>query len=243
MSEGICDSESLETVEYDPVRKTPDGAISESNAIARYDSLYNSSQREEIEKWIDFSTFEICANIRRCWLSSCGFYIRPEGADSVLEKRFRFSRPWKPKDSAKQKARIDTLKSGDSLHNWKVLYRNTRKIEFERVSKGFWDMYNPNEYSLWLCSCRKNVESNALIQTLKDLGGLMRRTRLDGKDLFGQMLFITSGEDFIVKGFWLFRGPVRPQLLVDDEHYKEFKWIPYNNHDGQKNVVNQIIES
>ncbi|KAG0481566.1 hypothetical protein HPP92_012424 [Vanilla planifolia] len=59
-----------------PVLETPDGPVFESNAIARYvtrvkadNPLYGSSLIEyaQIEQWIDFSTTEIDANLRR-WL-------------------------------------------------------------------------------------------------------------------------------------------------------------------------------
>ncbi|KAF6162063.1 hypothetical protein GIB67_025829 [Kingdonia uniflora] len=68
------------------VLETPDGAIFESNAIARYitrlkadNPLYGSSLIEygHIEQWIDFATLEVDANIMRWFLPRLGFLAFP----------------------------------------------------------------------------------------------------------------------------------------------------------------------
>ncbi|XP_074289648.1 putative elongation factor 1-gamma 2 [Silene latifolia] len=64
------------------VLETPEGAIFESNAIARYvarlkpdNSLFGASliDSAHVEQWIDFASMEIDANIARCFYPRVGY--------------------------------------------------------------------------------------------------------------------------------------------------------------------------
>ncbi|MBO8589854.1 hypothetical protein INN88_14770, partial [Staphylococcus aureus] len=45
------------------------------------------------------------------------------------------------------------------LDEWKRLYSNTKTNFREVAIKGFWDMYDPEGYSLWFCDYKYNDEN------------------------------------------------------------------------------------
>ncbi|XAR55658.1 hypothetical protein NMG60_11035802 [Bertholletia excelsa] len=130
------------------------------------------------------------------------------------------------------------------LDEWKRLYSNT-KTKFREVAiKGFWDMYDPEGYSLWFCDYKYNEENTVSFVTLNKVGGFLQRMDLARKYAFGKMLVIGSEPPFKVKGLWLFRGKSIPQFVLDECYDMElYEWKKVDILDEvQKERVNQMIE-
>nr|CAD1840934.1 unnamed protein product [Ananas comosus var. bracteatus] len=92
------------------------------------------------------------------------------------------------------------------LDEWKRLYSNTKTNFREVAIKGFWDMYDPEGYSLWFCDYKYNDENTVSFVTLNKVSGFLQRMDLARKYAFGKMLVIGSEPPYKVKGLWLFRG-------------------------------------
>ncbi|CAH9109242.1 unnamed protein product [Cuscuta europaea] len=130
------------------------------------------------------------------------------------------------------------------LDDWKRLYSNTKTNFREVAIKGFWDMYDPEGYSLWFCDYKYNDENTVSFVTLNKVGGFLQRMDLARKYAFGKMLVIGSQPPFKVKGLWLFRGKEVPKFLMDEVYDMElYEWKEVDiNDEAQKERVNQMIE-
>ncbi|CBI29690.3 unnamed protein product, partial [Vitis vinifera] len=130
------------------------------------------------------------------------------------------------------------------LDEWKRLYSNTKTNFREVAIKGFWDMYDPEGYSLWFCDYKYNDENTVSFVTLNKVGGFLQRMDLARKYAFGKMLVIGSEAPFKVKGLWLFRGQEIPQFIIDECYDMElYEWKKVDISDeAQKERVNQMIE-
>lgn len=130
------------------------------------------------------------------------------------------------------------------LDEWKRLYSNTKTNFREVAIKGFWDMYDPEGYSLWFCDYKYNEENTVSFVTLNKVGGFLQRMDLARKYAFGKMLVIGSEPPFKVKGLWLFRGQEIPQFVINECYDMElYEWKKVNISDvEQKERVNQMIE-
>ncbi|KAF3959788.1 hypothetical protein CMV_015431 [Castanea mollissima] len=130
------------------------------------------------------------------------------------------------------------------LDEWKRLYSNTKTNFREVTIKGFWDMYDPEGYSLWFCDYKYNDENTVSFVTLNKVSGFLQRMDLARKYAFGKMLMFGSEPPFKVKGLWLFRGPEIPQFVLDecyDMELYDWKKVDITDED-QKERVNQMIE-
>jgi len=130
------------------------------------------------------------------------------------------------------------------LDEWKRLYSNTKSNFREVAIKGFWDMYDPEGYSLWFCDYKYQEENTVSYVTLNKVGGFLQRMDLCRKYAFGKMLVIGSEPPFKVKGLWLFRGPEVPQFVIDECYDMElYEWTKVDISDeAQKERVSQMIE-
>ncbi|GAA0157873.1 hypothetical protein LIER_15041 [Lithospermum erythrorhizon] len=130
------------------------------------------------------------------------------------------------------------------LDEWKRLYSNTKSNFREVAIKGFWDMYDPEGYSLWFCDYKYNDENTVSFVTLNKVGGFLQRMDLARKYAFGKMLIIGSEPPFKVKGLWLFRGKEVPKFIMDEVYDMElYDWKEADiNDEEQKELVNQMIE-
>ncbi|KAK4254464.1 hypothetical protein QN277_009845 [Acacia crassicarpa] len=130
------------------------------------------------------------------------------------------------------------------LDEWKRLYSNTKTNFREVAIKGFWDMYDPEGYSLWFCDYKYNDENTVSFVTMNKVGGFLQRMDLARKYAFGKMLVIGSEPPFKVKGLWLFRGQEIPQFVIDECYDMElYEWTKVDISDeAQKERVNQMIE-
>ncbi|XP_062176710.1 elongation factor 1-gamma [Alnus glutinosa] len=130
------------------------------------------------------------------------------------------------------------------LDEWKRLYSNTKTNFREVAIKGFWDMYDPEGYSLWFCDYKYNDENTVSFVTLNKVSGFLQRMDLARKYAFGKMLVIGSNPPFKVQGLWLFRGQEVPQFVIDECYDMElYDWKKVDLSDeAQKERVNQMIE-
>ncbi|KAL7602477.1 elongation factor 1-gamma [Lactuca sativa] len=130
------------------------------------------------------------------------------------------------------------------LDDWKRLYSNTKTNFREVAIKGFWDMYDPEGYSLWFCNYKYNDENTVSFVTMNKVGGFLQRMDLARKYAFGKMLIIGNEPPFKVKGLWLFRGTEIPKFVMDECYDMElYEWTKVDLSDeAQKERVNQMIE-
>ncbi|KAL5096253.1 hypothetical protein RYX36_000580 [Vicia faba] len=168
-------------------------------------------------------------------------------------KKVAKSEPAKPKveeteeEAPKPKAKnpLDLLPPSKMiLDEWKRLYSNTKTNFREVAIKGFWDMYDPEGYSLWFCDYKYQDENTVSFVTLNKVGGFLQRMDLARKYAFGKMLVIGSAAPFKVKGLWLFRGQEIPQFVIDECYDMElYEWTKVDISDeAQKERVSQMIE-
>ncbi|OAY45043.1 elongation factor 1-gamma isoform X2 [Manihot esculenta] len=162
--------------------------------------------------------------------------------------------PAKPKEAAeeeeeapkpKPKNPLDLLPPSKMiLDEWKRLYSNTKTNFREVAIKGFWDMYDPEGYSLWFCDYKYNDENTVSFVTLNKVSGFLQRMDLARKYAFGKMLVIGENPPYKVKGLWLFRGQEIPQFVIDECYDMElYEWKKVDLSDeAQKERVNQMIE-
>ncbi|XP_057523011.1 elongation factor 1-gamma 2-like [Amaranthus tricolor] len=130
------------------------------------------------------------------------------------------------------------------LDEWKRLYSNTKTNFREVAIKGFWDMYDPEGYSLWFCDYKYNEENTVSFVTMNKVSGFLQRMDLARKYAFGKMLVIGAEPPFKVKGLWLFRGQEIPQFVLDECYDMElYEWRKVDLGDeAQKERVSQMIE-
>ncbi|KAL3830339.1 hypothetical protein ACJIZ3_019141 [Penstemon smallii] len=130
------------------------------------------------------------------------------------------------------------------LDDWKRLYSNTKTNFREVAVKGFWDMFDPEGYSLWFCDYKYQDENTVSFVTLNKVGGFLQRMDLARKYAFGKMLVIGSEPPYKVKGLWLFRGTEVPQFVIDECYDMElYEWTKVDiNDEAQKERASQMIE-
>ncbi|KAK4483898.1 hypothetical protein RD792_011126 [Penstemon davidsonii] len=130
------------------------------------------------------------------------------------------------------------------LDDWKRLYSNTKTNFREVAVKGFWDMFDPEGYSLWFCDYKYQDENTVSFVTLNKVGGFLQRMDLARKYAFGKMLVIGSEPPYKVKGLWLFRGTEVPQFVIDECYDMElYEWTKVDiNDEVQKERASQMIE-
>ncbi|XP_059447055.1 elongation factor 1-gamma-like [Corylus avellana] len=177
-----------------------------------------------------------------------------ESAKPKPKQEAKKEEPAKPKPEAdeeeaapkpKAKNPLDLLPPSKMiLDEWKRLYSNTKTNFREVAIKGFWDMYDPEGYSLWFCDYKYNDENTVSFVTLNKVGGFLQRMDLARKYAFGKMLVIGSNPPFKVQGLWLFRGQEVPQFVIDECYDMElYDWKKVDLSDeAQKERVNQMIE-
>ncbi|KAK4757494.1 hypothetical protein SAY87_018795 [Trapa incisa] len=145
----------------------------------------------------------------------------------------------------KQKNPLDLLpRSTMVLDDWKKLYSNTKTNFREVAIKGFWNMYDPEGYSLWFCDYKYNEENTVTFVTMNKVGGFLQRMDLARKYAFGKMLVTGANPPYKVQGLWLFRGPEIPQFVIDECYDMDlYDWKKVDITDeAQKERVNQMIE-
>ncbi|KAJ7521310.1 hypothetical protein O6H91_19G047500 [Diphasiastrum complanatum] len=131
------------------------------------------------------------------------------------------------------------------LDNWKRLYSNTKAKDFRKVAiKGFWEMYDPEGYSLWFCDYKYDDENTVPFVTMNKVSGFLQRMDFIRKFAFAKICILGKAAPYKIKGVWLFRGPEIPQQVKDECYDIElYDWIKVNISDEvQKERVNAYFE-
>ncbi|CAI5464954.1 unnamed protein product [Closterium sp. Yama58-4] len=132
------------------------------------------------------------------------------------------------------------------LDAWKRLYSNTKAKDFREVAiTGFWDMYDPEGYSLWFCDYKYNEENTVKFVTLNKVSGFLQRMDLARKYAFAKMCILgPDAGPFVIKGVWLFRGSEVPKFVLDECYDCElYEWTKVDLSDeAQKERVSQYFE-
>ncbi|KAJ7555369.1 hypothetical protein O6H91_05G034200 [Diphasiastrum complanatum] len=131
------------------------------------------------------------------------------------------------------------------LDNWKRLYSNTKVKDFRDVAiKGFWEMYDPEGYSLWFCDYKYNDENTVPFVTMNKVSGFLQRMDFIRKFAFGKICILGETSPYKIKGVWLFRGPEIPQQVKDECYDVElYDWLKVDIADEiQKERVNAYFE-
>ncbi|KAF9601538.1 hypothetical protein IFM89_020366 [Coptis chinensis] len=129
------------------------------------------------------------------------------------------------------------------LDDWKRLYSNTKTNFREVAIKGFWDMYDPEGYSLWFCDYKYNDENTVSFVTLNKVGGFLQRMDLVQnairKDVGYWIRSTLQSERFVA-----FRGPEIPKFVMDECYDMElYEWTKVDISDETREErVSQMIE-
>jgi hypothetical protein len=70
---------------------------------------------------------------------------------------------------------------------------------------GFWEMYDPEGYSLWFCDYKHNDENQVTFVTMNKVGGFLQRMDFIRKYAFSKMCILGESSPYSIKGVWLFR--------------------------------------
>ncbi|KAG6431957.1 hypothetical protein SASPL_103529 [Salvia splendens] len=172
---------------------------------------------------------------------------KPKPKEEAKEAKKEEPKAVEEEEAPKPKAKnpLDLLPPSKMvLDDWKRLYSNTKTNFREVAIKGFWDMYDPEGYSLWFCDYKYNDENMVSFVTMNKVGGFLQRMDLARKYAFGKMLIIGAQAPFKVKGLWLFRGTEIPKFVMDECYDMElYEWTKVDISDeAQKERVSQMIE-
>ncbi|EFJ14564.1 hypothetical protein SELMODRAFT_156635 [Selaginella moellendorffii] len=131
------------------------------------------------------------------------------------------------------------------LDDWKRLYSNTKAKDFAEVAlKGFWEMYDPEGYSLWFCDYKYNDENTVPFVTMNKVSGFLQRMDFIRKYAFAKICILGDQPPFKIKGVWLFRGPEIPQQVRDECYDLElYEWTKADPTDHvHKERINAYFE-
>ncbi|KAH9543129.1 hypothetical protein CY35_13G046000 [Sphagnum magellanicum] len=130
------------------------------------------------------------------------------------------------------------------MDNWKRLYSNTKAKDFHLAINGFWEMYDPEGYSLWFCDYKHNDENQVTFVTMNKVGGFLQRMDFIRKYAFSKMCILGESSPYSIKGVWLFRGTEIPQMVKDECYDVElYDWTKVDiTQEDQKALVNAYFE-
>jgi elongation factor 1-gamma len=150
-----------------------------------------------------------------------------------------------PAPKPKAKNALDLLPPSPMvLDNWKRLYSNTKAKDFHLAISGFWDMFDPEGYSLWFCDYKFNDENTVTFVTMNKVGGFLQRMDLARKYAFAKMCILGEEAPYKIKGVWLFRGQDVPQIVLEECYDAElYEWTKVDiTNEEQKALVNAYFE-
>lgn len=151
-----------------------------------------------------------------------------------------------PAPKPKAKSALDLLPpSSMNMDAWKRLYSNTKAKEFKEVAlKGFWEMYDPEGYSLWFCDYKFNDENQVTFVTMNKVSGFLQRMDHVRKHAFAKIGILGADVPYQIKGVWLFRGLGIPAEVTEECYDAElYEWTKVDVSDeAQKQLVNDYFE-
>jgi len=109
---------------------------------------------------------------------------------------------------------------------------------------GFWEMFDPEGYSLWFCDYKFNDENTVTFVTMNKVGGFLQRMDLARKYAFAKMCILGEEAPYKIKGVWLFRGQDVPQIVLEECYDAElYEWTKVDiTNEEQKALVNAYFE-
>ncbi|CAM9297359.1 unnamed protein product, partial [Chrysoparadoxa australica] len=121
---------------------------------------------------------------------------------------------------------------------WKKIYSNASN--YDDAMKTFWEKFDQEGWSLWICRYKYNSENTRLFMTSNLVGGFVQRSGEIRKWLFGCMQITgEEGKELIVSGAWLIRGQSIDPLVQanDDANWYDWQKIATPVSDADKKLV------
>eukprot|EP00993_Chasmostoma_nieuportense_P000709 NODE_1652_length_1424_cov_94.979183_g1568_i0.p1 GENE.NODE_1652_length_1424_cov_94.979183_g1568_i0~~NODE_1652_length_1424_cov_94.979183_g1568_i0.p1 ORF type:complete len:450 (-),score=150.52 NODE_1652_length_1424_cov_94.979183_g1568_i0:73-1272(-) len=145
-----------------------------------------------------------------------------------------------PKEEKKPNPMDALPKSSFVLDAYKREYSNST---IEKSMEYLWTNFDPEGYCMYYCTYKYNDECTVLFRTTNLIGGYFQRLERMHKYAFGQMVIIGTEKQHEIQGFWLFRGPELPDLMLDvpDTELYEWKKIDFANVDKEKERIKLIL--
>ncbi|CAN0581063.1 unnamed protein product, partial [Ectocarpus sp. 12 AP-2014] len=123
---------------------------------------------------------------------------------------------------------------------WKKIYSNN---SYEESMKQFWEIFDPEGWSLWICRYKYNAENTRLFMTSNLVGGFIQRSGEIRKWAFGCMQITgEEGKELIVSGAWLIRGQsIQPMVDAnDDANWYDWEKVATPVSDADKALVTEM---
>lgn len=128
-----------------------------------------------------------------------------------------------------------------SMDAWKKLYSNTS--DYNDCMRQFWDLFEPEGWSLWICRYKYNEENKKVFMTSNLVGGFVQRSGDVRKWAFGVMQITgEEGKELIVSGAWLMRGDTIKHLqdANDDANWYDWQKIDVPVSDADKASIQEF---
>nr|CCA15330.1 calciumdependent protein 1 putative [Albugo laibachii Nc14] len=109
------------------------------------------------------------------------------------------------------------------LDEWKVQYSNTKPVSDSM--KWFWDNFDSEGYSIWMCDYNYNEENKVLFMTSNAVNGFIQRSEGVRKFAFGVMHICgEEGSKLDITGCWLFRGDTVEHIMEANPDAEYYTW-------------------
>ena len=132
------------------------------------------------------------------------------------------------------------------IDDWKREYKNAKHNDGYKASVDkFWEMVDPNHYSVWVCRYKHNEENSQLWMTSNAIGGFCDRTEAIRKFAMGTQAVTGSdgAGNIFISGCWLFLGDSAEHMIEcnpDAEYYDWEKLDIKNPTDATKQIVKEF---
>jgi elongation factor 1-gamma len=105
---------------------------------------------------------------------------------------------------------------------WKKVYSNCDT--YDDAMNTFWDTFDAEGWSLWLCRYNYNAENTVLFMTSNLVSGFVQRSGEIRKWLFGVMQVTGQEAPHEVAGVWLIRGQSIQPLIDANDDAEYYTW-------------------
>jgi elongation factor 1-gamma len=113
--------------------------------------------------------------------------------------------------------------SSFNMDVWKKTYSNAPT--YEKAMEDFWNMYDPEGWSLWLQDYNYNDENKKVFMTSNAVGGFQQRTDEIRRWAFGVMDVLgTEDTKLEIKGIWLLRGDTVEHMVNANDDANWYTW-------------------
>lgn len=114
-------------------------------------------------------------------------------------------------------------KSKLDLEEWKRVYSNSRS-DYYKSMPWFWEHFDKEGYSLWLCKYKYNDECTRDYATSNLISGFIQRSEEMRRFSFSIMHALKESAPFEVEGLWCIRGTDIKPLLEANDDAEHFVW-------------------